>query len=108
MGGRAAAEGRGAVLVVGACAGEASVGEASPSGAMAQLISAQQAAAQKSARSAVGLARFRFGEHNMWLILVEMALALALAIFIVWWTMFYRPSESKGADPAAPKNEEKK
>ncbi len=27
----------------------------------------------------------------MWLIVIEMLLALALAIFIVWWTMFYRP-----------------
>jgi len=27
----------------------------------------------------------------MWLILLEAALALALLIFIVWWTMFDKP-----------------
>jgi hypothetical protein len=33
----------------------------------------------------------------MWLIIVEMLLALGLAVFIVWWTMFHRPK-----DPRAP------
>jgi hypothetical protein len=27
----------------------------------------------------------------MWLILLEAALALALLVFIVWWTMFHKP-----------------
>lgn len=27
----------------------------------------------------------------MWLILLEMLLALGLGVFIVWWTMFHRP-----------------
>ena len=29
----------------------------------------------------------------MWLIVVEMLLALGLAVFIVWWTMFHRPKD---------------
>jgi hypothetical protein len=32
----------------------------------------------------------------MWLILVEAALALALLLFIVWWTMF---SGRRGGEP---------
>lgn len=34
----------------------------------------------------------------MWLIVLEMLLALALAVFIVWWTMFHKP---KPKPPAA-------
>lgn len=29
----------------------------------------------------------------MWLILLEAALAVALLIFIVWWTMFDKPKK---------------
>jgi hypothetical protein len=29
----------------------------------------------------------------MWLILLEAALALALLVFIVWWTMFDKPKK---------------
>jgi len=29
----------------------------------------------------------------MWLILLEAALALALLLFIVWWTMFDKPKK---------------
>jgi len=31
----------------------------------------------------------------MWLILLEAALAVALLIFIVWWTMFDKPKKKK-------------
>lgn len=31
----------------------------------------------------------------MWLIVVEMLLALGLAVFIVWWTMFDRPKDTR-------------
>ncbi len=37
----------------------------------------------------------------MGLILVEMLLALGLAVFIVWWTMFHRPKEERTAQPTA-------
>mgnify|MGYP006319061027 FL=1 len=30
---------------------------------------------------------------TMWLILLEAALALALLVFIVWWTMFDKPKK---------------
>ncbi len=29
----------------------------------------------------------------MWIIVIEMLLALSLAVFIVWWTMFHRPAK---------------
>jgi hypothetical protein len=29
----------------------------------------------------------------MWLILLEAALALGLLVFIVWWTMFSKPTK---------------
>jgi len=32
----------------------------------------------------------------MWLILLEVLLALALAVFIVWWTMFSKPKKRNG------------
>jgi hypothetical protein len=31
----------------------------------------------------------------MWLILLEAALALALLVFIVWWTMFDKPKKKE-------------
>ena len=31
----------------------------------------------------------------MWLIVVEMLLALGLAVFIVWWTMFHRARDTR-------------
>lgn len=36
----------------------------------------------------------------MWLIVVEMLLALGLAVFIVWWTMFHRPRSTPKAAPS--------
>ena len=35
----------------------------------------------------------------MWLIVLEMLLALGLAVFIVWWTMFHKPK------PPAPRDD---
>jgi hypothetical protein len=31
----------------------------------------------------------------MWLILLEAALAVALLVFIVWWTMFDKPKKKE-------------
>ena len=39
----------------------------------------------------------------MWLIVVEMLLALGLAVFIVWWTMFHR---AKPASDTKPRSED--
>jgi hypothetical protein len=36
----------------------------------------------------------------VWLIIVEMLLALGLAVFIVWWTMFHRPKDQRAPTPS--------
>ncbi|MFN0162588.1 MAG: hypothetical protein ACKVQQ_15255 [Burkholderiales bacterium] len=38
-------------------------------------------------------------EGGMWIILLEMLLALALAIFIVWWTWPKKPKPPASRDP---------
>jgi hypothetical protein len=35
------------------------------------------------------------GERSMWVVYLEMGLALALAVFIIWWT---RPRKDRGKD----------
>ena len=53
-------------------------------GAVAHPISQSQANAKLQWRN-----RNRY--PTMWLILLEAALAVALLVFIVWWTMFDKP-----------------
>ena len=55
-------------------------------GAVAHPTSQSQANAKLQCRN-------RCSFPTMWLILLEAALALALLVFIVWWTMFDKPQK---------------
>ena len=55
-------------------------------GAVAHPTSHSQANAKLQCRN-------RYWFPTMWLILLEAALALALLVFIVWWTMFDKPKK---------------
>ena len=60
------------------------VGGTATRGAVAHPTSHKHANAKLQCRN-------RTLHPTMWLILLEAALALALLVFIVWWTMFDKP-----------------
>jgi hypothetical protein len=44
--------------------------------------------AQPTPTTKIAATNHRTERHRMWVILLEIALALGLLVFIVWWTMF--------------------
>jgi hypothetical protein len=66
---------------------------AAPTAVAAATAATRPIAAHISARPALVQ-----GNRIMWLIVVEMLLALGLAIFIVWWTMFHRSKPPQDKD----------
>jgi hypothetical protein len=80
--------------VTGATIGGRGAGGVAGGGAGTHETQALSSNAPLAARAGEGSRRAPIsGGRIMWLIVVEMLLALGLAVFIVWWTMFHRPKD---------------
>jgi cyanate permease len=84
-----------------AAAGAEGAGAAGRGGGAASYSGVEQAATPRIA-AAIAVRRDVAGVRTMWVILLEALAALALLVFIVWWTMFSgrRRGEPRDAEHA--------
>jgi hypothetical protein len=68
----------------GAATGQPSAGEAATGAGLSGWVATGEQAA-RAAASRIAAGNFMVG-RNMWVILLEMGVALGLALLIVWWT----------------------